>query len=219
MSEPRGFFISFEGSEGCGKSTQIRALGERLRAGGCEPLVTREPGGTPVGEAIRHLLQHTPEAEGMCPEAELLLFAASRAQIVREVIAPALAAGIPVIADRFMDSTAVYQGIARPLRREDVTFINAFAVGATMPDITFLLDMDSGEARRRIAARAGADYDRMEREPDDFYEAVRQGYLDLARAEPDRFCVLDAAGEPDAIAAAIWNTLTDRFPHLHGIQR
>jgi dTMP kinase len=209
---PRGIFITFEGSEGCGKSTQIRRLRARLEAEGATVLVTREPGGTALGEKIRHLLQHDEDGDGMCPETELLLFTASRAQLVREVIEPALAAGTQVLADRFLDSTTVYQGIARPLAYDSVVGINRFAVGACLPDVTFLLDMDSEAGRARAKAREGL-RDRMEEEPAEFYETVRRGYLRLAEEEPKRIRVLDADVAPEALAERIWTTLTDLFPH------
>jgi dTMP kinase len=208
MSEPSqtGFFISFEGSEGCGKSTQIRLLIESLTALGLEPILVREPGGTPIGETIRHLLQHSDEGREMSPEAELLLFAASRAQLVRQTILPALAAGRVVISDRFLDSTTVYQGIARKIPAETVAQINRFAAGPRLPDVTFVLDMDPAEAMRRLRERrngATAPRDRMEEEPPAFYEAVRNGYLAIARAEPERLRVLDASQAPETIARAI----------------
>ncbi len=195
----RGRFITFEGTEACGKSTQIARLRDALQAAGREVLLTREPGGTGVGERVRELLQHAPEGEGMEPEAELLLFAASRAQLVREVVGPALARGTWVLADRFLDSTTVYQGAARGLDRGAVDAINTFAVGGLLPDRTFLLDLEITESRRRLGLRDGeGGGDRMEREPDAFFERVRAGYLDLAEAEPDRIRVLDAtAGEGD----------------------
>src|SRR5690242_5673657 len=139
---PRLPFISFEGSEGCGKSTQVRRLTARLEKTAIPFLITREPGGTPIGESIRELLQFAPQSAGMTPETELLLFEASRAQLVREVIKPALERGECVIADRFLDSTTVYQGVARHLDKKIVRQLNAFAVGDCIPDITFLLDVD-----------------------------------------------------------------------------
>ncbi|HEY8901197.1 MAG TPA: dTMP kinase [Chthoniobacterales bacterium] len=209
MTRP-GIFITFEGSEGCGKTTQIERLTRALQAAGRQVVVTREPGGTPVGEQIRHVLQHSRESEGMTSEAELLLFAASRAQLVRELIAPALAAGTDVISDRFLDSTTVYQGVARRLADEDVTRINAFAVGSCRPDLTFVLDLEASEARGRVFNRPGAIApDRIEREPLAFYERVRAGYLDLARREPARFRVLDAARSRDALAAQIFQTVQE----------
>ncbi len=203
-----GFFISFEGSEGCGKSTQIRQLVASLTAAGREPVLVREPGGTPVGETIRHLLQHSAEGRSLTPEAELLLFAASRAQLVREIIHPALLAGRIVISDRFLDSTTVYQGVARKIPAGCVESINRFAAGERLPDITFLLDMDSAEAMNRLRGReAAARPDRMEEEPLAFYEAVRQGYLACAAREPSRIRVLDATLPADEIARIIRKSL------------
>ncbi len=203
-----GFFISFEGSEGCGKSTQIRMLVEILRAAGHEPYLVREPGGTAIGETIRHLLQHSDEGRVMTPEAELLLFAASRAQLVREKILPALAAGRIVISDRFLDSTTVYQGVARNIPASEVERTNRFAAGPRLPDVTFLLDMDSSTALARLPRRPSDQPDRMEEEPPAFYEAVRQGYLELARAEPERIRVLDAGRPPGETAGEIRQHLT-----------
>src|SRR6184192_3902923 len=143
-------FITFEGSEGCGKSTQVQRLAARLQRSGVPYLVTREPGGTPVGETIRELLQFAPHNSMMTPETELLLFEASRSQLVREIIKPALERGLCVIADRFFDSTTVYQGAARKLDREMVQRLNAFAVGDCVPDVTFVLDIDAGNAKSRM---------------------------------------------------------------------
>ena len=200
-----GFFISFEGSEGCGKSTQIRTLVESLRAAGHDPVLVREPGGTPIGEHIRHLLQHSTDGDGMTPEAELLLFAASRAQLVRQTILPALAAGRVVISDRFLDSTTVYQGVARNIPADQVAAINRFAAGPRLPDVTFLLDMNPTDGFERLRRRVQPDdkRDRMEEEPPAFYESVRHGYLALAQTEPERIHVLDASQPPDTIARTI----------------
>jgi dTMP kinase len=222
MSEPSqtGFFISFEGSEGCGKSTQIRLLIETLTALGREPLLVREPGGTPIGETIRHLLQHSEEGREMAPEAELLLFAASRAQLVRQIILPALAAGRVVISDRFLDSTTVYQGIARKIPVEKVAQINRFAAGPRLPDVTFVLDMNPAAAMSRLSerrAKGDAKRDRMEEEPPAFYEAVRNGYLAIAQAEPERLRVLDASQSPETIARAI-RTELQRHAIFQGIR-
>lgn len=206
----RGLFVTFEGSEGCGKSTQIRLLQEWLAARGRQPLLTREPGGTPAGDQIRHLLQHAPQGHGLVPEAELLLFAASRAQLVREVILPALAQGQVVVSDRFHDSTTVYQGVARRLAPEKVSEINGFAIDGCLPDITFLLDMDAQTAFSRLREREGP-ADRMESEPPAFYQAVREGYLRAAAAEPSRFAVLDASLSEGALAAEIQRLMLERF--------
>lgn len=203
----RGIFITFEGSEGCGKTTQINLLRDAIQSAGRNVVLTREPGGTAIGEKIRHLLQHDDDAEGMFPPAELLLFAASRAQLVREVIEPALAAGSVVISDRFLDSTTVYQGVARAIPSNAVAAINQFAVGGCLPDRTFILDLVPEVALGRIAARAGGDgkLDRIERESLEFFQRVRAGYLDLAAAEPLRIRLLDASRPRDILAEEIFN--------------
>ena len=206
----RGLFVTFEGSEGCGKSTQIRHLSAWLRETARPCLTTREPGGTAAGDRIRDLLQHAPEGHALVPEAELFLFAASRAQHVREVIRPALARGEVVISDRFHDSTTVYQGVARQLEPQMARTVNGFAIGDTLPDVTFLLDMDAAEAHRRIAQR-DQPADRMESEPLAFYQAVRQGYLRAAADEPARFVVLDAARPEEQLAAQIRDILNENF--------
>lgn len=202
-----GFFISFEGSEGCGKSTQIRALEAALTRAGAPPLLVREPGGTPAGEVIRHLLKHAEEGSDLCPESELLLFAASRAQLVRRVIAPALEAGRTVIADRFLDSTTVYQGLARKIPAAEVRAINSFAAGPRLPDLTFVLDMDPAEGLRRALSGRNEPPDRMETEELAFYRSVREGYLDLASREPARFRVLDASLSPGEISSTLFGFL------------
>lgn len=206
----RGLFVTFEGSEGCGKSTQVRQLAAWLQEQGKPCVTVREPGGTSAGDQIRHLLQHAPQGHTLVPEAELLLFAASRAQLVREVILPSLEAGHVVISDRFHDSTTVYQGVARKLPRDRVADINSFAVGGCLPDITILLDMDAATALGRLRQRSGP-ADRMESEPLAFYQAVREGYLREAAAEPGRFCLLDAARAGEDLARAIRETLLERF--------
>jgi len=205
-------FITFEGSEGCGKSTQVKRLAACLERVGIAFLVTREPGGTPVGESIRELLQFAPHNAGMTPETELLLFEASRSQLVREMIKPALERGVCVIADRFFDSTTVYQGAARRLDREIVERLNAFAVGDCVPDITFVLDVDAGTARSRMQQPRRAD--RMEQQPSEFYEQVREAYRDLVRHEPDRIILIDGSREADKIENEIWEIVSSRFPVL-----
>src|SRR6476659_539881 len=210
----RGAFITFEGSEGCGKSTQVQRLATRLEQAGVHTLITREPGGTAIGEKIRDLLQFAPESFAMTSETELLLFEASRAQLVREIIAPALEQGTVVISDRFFDSTTVYQGVARKLAPEIVRTLNAFAVGDARPDVTFILDIDAQAARQRMLRRVRPVevHDRMEQEPIEFYERVIEGYRALAAKEPDRFIVIDAAQSPDAISDQIWQLLSARLP-------
>src|SRR5437763_10125953 len=205
-------FITFEGSEGCGKSTQLQLLANRLDAAGVPFLITREPGGTPIGESIRELLQFAPQSAGMKPETELLLFEASRAQLVREVIKPALDRGECVIADRFFDSTTVYQGVARKLDRKVVRQLNAFAVGDCVPDITFWLDVDLEAARSRMKGPRRPD--RMEQQSDEFYEQVRDGYLELAKWQRDRIVVIKGWQPPEEIAKESWEMLSSRFPNL-----
>lgn len=213
---PKSRFISFEGGEGAGKSTQIELLAKRLTAAGHSVLVTREPGGTPLGESIRHLLKHAPEGRGMAPETELLLFLASRAELVRKVIVPALNEGRWVLSDRFLDSTTVYQGLGRRLPAEIVERINAFAVGPHLPSLTLVLDLEPEETRRRLQSRAKTGktkFDRLEAEPADFHERVRQGYLALAHAHPDRVRLVPAAGPIDGIAEVVWREVAITY-HL-----
>jgi len=208
----RGLFLTFEGSEGCGKTTQIGLLHEHLQAAGQAALLVREPGGTTLGEEVRELLlKHPADREPITAECELLLFAASRAQLVREKIAPALAAGTHVIADRFYDSTTVYQGYGRGLDLIAISQLNAFAVGSSHPDLTFLLDMDAAEAHARAHHRSDGQLDRMESEPMAFYEQVRTGYLHLARESKHRVMTLDATAPPEALAAEIWSIVQTRL--------
>jgi dTMP kinase len=208
-------FITFEGGEAVGKSTQIELLAARLKERGQQVLVTREPGGTPLGESIRHLLKHAPEGRGMCQETELLLFLASRAELVRKVIVPALDAGSWVLSDRFLDSTTVYQGAGRRLPMEIVSRLNAWAVGPHLPGLTLVLDLEPEEARKRLVQRTGsiaaAATDRMEAEPADFFARVRQGYHDLAKAHPERVKVLSASGTVEETGEAIWDQVTQTF--------
>ena len=205
-------FITFEGSEGCGKSTQVQRLAARLQKLQIPFLVTREPGGTPIGETIRELLQFAPHNSAMVPETELLLFEASRSQLVRETIKPALERGVCVIADRFFDSTTVYQGAARRLDREMVERLNAFAVGDCVPNIVFVLDVDAATAESRMQKPRRAD--RMEQQPAEFYGRVRRGYRDLAAHEPNRIVSIDGSRDADEIENEIWNILSSRFPAL-----
>ncbi len=209
---PRLPFITFEGSEGCGKSTQVQRLAVRLKDLQIPFLVTREPGGTPIGETIRELLQFASHNSAMMPETELLLFEASRSQLVRETIKPALERGVCVIADRYFDSTTIYQGAARNLDDEMVERLNAFAVGDCIPDLTFVLDVDAATAELRMQKPRKAD--RMEQEPADFYERVRQGYRDLAGREPSRIVLIDGSRNADDIENEIWAAISARFPAL-----
>ena len=209
---PRVPFITFEGSEGCGKTTQVQKLAERLARSGVTHLVTREPGGTPIGETIRELLQFALHNSSMTPETELFLFEASRSQLVREIIKPALARGMCVIADRFFDSTTVYQGAARKLDRRIVDRLNAFAVGDCVPDITFVLDVDAATAESRM--RQPRAPDRMEQQPAEFYERVREGYRQLAAHDAKRIVLIDASRDVDQVENEIWGMLASRFPAL-----
>ena len=210
---PRLPFITFEGSEGSGKSTQAERLAARLQRCDVPYVLTREPGGTPIGESIRELLQFAPHNSNMTPETELLLFEASRSQLVREVIKPGLERGACVIADRFFDSTIVYQGAARRLDREMIERVNAFVVGDCTPDITFVLDVDAATAESRMR-REPRKADRMEQQPAEFYARVREGYNELAAGEPKRIVMVNGSGDVDEIEKQIWETLCSRFPVL-----
>lgn len=204
---PSGKLISFEGSEGSGKSTQIALLAQHLQLLGREVLTTREPGGTEIGEQIRNIIVHNSKGDEMCAETELFLFAASRAQLVREVIAPALLGNKIVLSDRFLDSSTVYQGIARNLASDPVQQINHFAVGNVMPDLTLILDVPTEVSLARIRHRASDLPDRMERENIEFFSKVREGYLLLARSIPQRFHVVDGTLSEEAIEKEIWKAV------------
>ena len=190
----------------------MQRLAARLERMGIPFLLTREPGGTAIGETVRELLQFAPQGAGMTAETELLLFEASRSQLVRETIKPALERGLCVIADRFFDSTTVYQGAARKLDRQIVEQLNAFAVGDCVPDITFVLDVDVTTARSRMKSPRRPD--RMEQEPTEFYEKIREAYRQLARREPNRVVLIDGSQPVDKIDMKIWETLSVRFPAL-----
>ncbi len=196
----RGFFITFEGGEGSGKSTQLARLLTALRADGWDALETQDPGGTPAGREIRRVLLD-PAQSGLAPLAELLLYEASRAQLVAEVIRPALAAGRVVLCDRFTDSTVAYQGHGRGLDLALIERLNGLAAGGLVPDCTFLLDVDPAVGLDRVRLRTAAD--RLEGEALAFHQRVRQGFLALARREPERVVVLDAAAPAEEIARRI----------------
>jgi dTMP kinase len=195
-----GLFLTFEGVEGCGKTTQMACLEESLRARGVQVVVTREPGGTPIAETIRNIILDTDNA-GMADTTELLLYAAARAQHVAEKIRPALEAGRVVLCDRFYDSTSAYQGGGRKLSDDLLADLNRIATGGLTPHKTFLLDLPAEEGLRRIRARG--DRDRIEQESLDFHEDVRRAYLKLAMAEPARIQVLDASRSVEASARDI----------------
>jgi dTMP kinase len=210
-SKNTGKLISFEGSEGSGKSSQIARLAARLQRMGRNVVTVREPGGTEIGEQIRNIIVHNSKGDEMCPETELLLFAASRAQLVREVIAPALLKGAIVLSDRFLDSSTVYQGIGRNLAANPVGQINRFAVGSVMPDITIVIDVPTKVGLARIRQRASDLPDRMERENIDFYNKIREGYLVLAKGMPSRFVVVDGEKDENVTEKRIWAAIKSRI--------
>jgi dTMP kinase len=214
-----GLFITFEGNEGSGKSTQIQRMATRLKREGRAVVTLREPGGTPIGEEIRHTLKHSHQNSAMTPEAELLLMNASRAQLVREVIRPALADGKIVVCDRFFDSTTAYQGYGRQLPLDRVRTIIDFAVGATRPDLTLLLLVPhelSEQRREGRRARQPNLRDRFEEADREFFDRVDRGYRKLAGEEPDRIQLIAADQDPDSVEKAIWNAVAPRLPLLAG---
>jgi dTMP kinase len=206
-----GKLISFEGSEGSGKSTQIARLAQHLQDAKVDVISTREPGGTEIGEQTRNIIVHNSRGDEMCAETELLLFAAARAQLVREVIAPALLRGAFVLSDRYLDSSTVYQGIGRNLAMGPVNQINRFAVGNVMPDLTIVIDVPTEVSLARIRQRASDLPDRMERENIDFYEKVRIGYLVLAKGMSERFVVIDGTKREDVIEKLVWAAVQERL--------
>jgi dTMP kinase len=214
----KGLFITFEGTEGSGKTTQISLLAERLRSMGYSVRTLREPGGTPIGEEIRHTLKHSPANHAMTAEAELLLMNASRAQLVREVIRPALAAGEIVLCDRFYDSTTAYQGYGRHLDLRMVKNIIDVAVGDTRPDLTllFIIPHEVSEARR-VARQPTLPLpfkrDRFEEADEAFFRRVAEGYQAVAVAEPLRVRQFDATGEVATTQAAIWDLVHPLLMH------
>lgn len=208
----RGIFITLEGADGCGKSTQAARLAARIEEAGREVVRLREPGGTPISEKIRSLVLDPANAE-MAPECELLLFEASRAQLVREVVQPAVARGAVVLCDRFYDSTYAYQAAGRSLDEGIIRRANALGSCGVDPDRTLVLDMDTDAALAR-ATRDGAD--RMEAEGVAFQRRVREGYLRLAAEEPGRVRVIDAAGTLEEVEASLAAALADLLPELAG---
>jgi dTMP kinase len=201
----RGLFVSFEGIDGAGKSTQMRRLTQRLRLGGREVVETVEPGASRIARQIRQILLDPSNPE-MSPTAELLLYFAARAQNADELIRPALARGVIVVSDRFTDSTIAYQGEARGLGEGLVRQLHEIACHGLTPDLTLLLDIEPGLSALR---RRGAD--RLENEPDEFREKVRAAYLRLAASEPQRVHRIDGSQSPDAVAAEIWQVVS---PHV-----
>ncbi len=197
----KGAFITLEGVEGCGKTTQMSLLRDRLEEAGRHVVLTREPGGTPVAEAIRAILLD-PANTALSPVAELLLYEAARAQHVAERIKPALDEGAIVVCDRFADSTTAYQGAGRVLPLETVLHLHRVATGTVWPDLTIVLDMPAEAGLERAAAARSRD--RIELEPLEFHQRVRAEFLRIAEAEPERVKVVDASQPPEAVAEAIY---------------
>ncbi len=192
-----GAFITLEGGDGSGKSTQAQLLQAWLEGRGRTVVRTREPGGTELGVEIRRLVQHT---EGhVAPRAEALLYAADRAHHVATLVRPALERGEVVLQDRYLDSSVAYQGAGRELDGAQIRDLSLWAADGLLPDLTILLDLDPTAGRARMAAREDAPYDRLEEAGEAFAERVRAAYLELAAAEPDRFAVVDATGTPDEV--------------------
>ncbi len=209
MGDKKGYFVTFEGPEGGGKTTQAKKLIAKLDSFGYKTLYTREPGGTPTGEAIRNILQHGASQEALAFQTELLLFASSRAQLVNNVIKPQLENGVWVISDRFCDSTIAYQGYGRGMNIEVLEVINRFAIGGRYPDVTFLLDIDPTKGMNRVTARGGQK-DTFEKLELEFHKRVREGYLEMAKKE-SRFAIIDASREVDIVHMQILNELEKRL--------
>ncbi|MCU0783311.1 MAG: dTMP kinase [Verrucomicrobia bacterium] len=211
----KGLFITFEGSEGSGKSTQVSLLAGRLYGLCLTARVLREPGGTPIGEEIRHTLKHSHANAAMTAEAELLLMNASRAQLVREFIRPALAKGEIVVCDRFYDSTTAYQGYGRELHLPTVKTVIDLAVGDTRPDLTLLLVVPAQISEERLRSRQSTlpfIRDRIEEADHEFFERVAQGYEKIAAAEPQRVRKVDAAGDVETVRREIWREVEKILP-------
>jgi len=208
----KGLFLSFEGGEASGKSVQANGLAERLRAEGRDVVSVREPGSTPVGERVRDIVLHAQDIP-LAPNAQALLYSTARAQLVRDVIRPALAQGKVVIVDRFYDSTLAYQGYGHGADLDQLRAVTNFAVGDLRPDRTFLLDLPVEAAEGRAATRKpGRAWDRFEAEARAFHERVRAGYIELAKAEPHRFAVIPADRDLDAVFADVWREVERLLP-------
>jgi dTMP kinase len=212
----QGLFVTFEGGEGTGKSTQIRLLADRLRRLGVDVLTTREPGGSPGGEAVRHVLL-SGAAEEYGTRVEAVLFAAARNDHVEEVIRPALVSGAVVLCDRFLDSSRVYQGITGNLEPAFIHNLERVAINGVMPDCTIILDLPAAEGLKRARARSANDGpatapDRFEKEELDTHEKRREAFLDIADNEPLRCRVVDASGTPEAIAEKVFSIVEPLLP-------
>ncbi|MGC4025636.1 MAG: dTMP kinase [Mesorhizobium sp.] len=219
----RGFFITFEGGEGAGKSTQIERLAEKLRQKGYRILVTREPGGSPGAEAVRHVLL-SGAAEEFGPEMEALLFAAARSDHVEQVVRPAINSGMIVLCDRFIDSSRVYQGVTGNIEKGLMASIERVAINGMMPDLSLFLDLDAETGLHRAAARRseGEGADRFEKETIAIHEQRRQAYLNIAAEEPQRCKVIDADQDPEtvelAIAEVVFAALEKHYAPAHEVQ-
>ena len=213
----KGLFITLEGTEGCGKSTQVGILADNLRQHGHRVRRLREPGGTPIGEEIRHTLKHSQQNHAMTPEAELLLMNASRAQLVREIIRPALAAGEIVVCDRFYDSSTAYQGYGRQLDLEKVKAVIEFAVGETKPDLTLFLHVPAETSADRLRSRqTNMPFvrDRIEEADQKFFERVAHGFGVVAANEPQRVKFINGAQPIDVVCAKIWELIHPLLPKV-----
>ena len=212
-----GYFITFEGIEGCGKTTQIKLLAEQIEALGHRVVLTREPGGCPIADKIRTILLDADNQE-MCPTTELLLYAAARAQHVSEVILPALKSGSIVLCDRFTDATIAYQSCGRGIERNIIDELNALACRSLLPDLTILIDCEARtgleRARRRIEMASGPREERFELEALEFHQRVRDGYLDLALKEPQRFLKIDGSSSIEHISAIIVDQIQKQLKEL-----
>ena len=208
-TKAKGRFITFEGGEGCGKSTQVKRLKEALGRAGVEVVLTREPGGTWLSEEIRRLIKDQ-ATDAPCDRSELLLFLAARAQLVRNVIRSALEAGTWVVSDRFSDSTLAYQGYGRGLPLDILMDMNDFACEGLKPDLTLLLEVSPETARARLRRREAATNtaaDRIERAGDAFHARLQKGFAELAKAEPWRILTIDANGTVDEVWEAVWTSM------------
>jgi len=202
-----GLFVTFEGVDGCGKTTQMRKLARRLRAAGRRVLETVEPGGTRIGEQIRRILLDSANQE-LCPMAELLLYFASRAQNIEELILPALQRGEIVLSDRFTDSSLVYQGVGRGLGEETAVQLERMACRGLAPDLTLLIDIDLETSLARTRARWLSEAEsRMDQQAEEFHRRVRGAYLRLAQSESHRFRVIDGRPEAEEVAGAVWQAV------------
>lgn len=210
-------FVTFEGPDGCGKTTQIASLAEWLRGAGHDVIATREPGGTLIGDQVRAIL-HAPDNRSMRPTAELLLYCASRAQLVEDVIRPHLGRGGIVLSDRYADSSLAYQGYGRGIDLGALRAVLDFATGGLRPDLTLLLDVNVEEGLRRRKG-SGGEWNRLDQETLDFHRRAREGFLALAHAEPERWVVIDAGREPGEVQAEVRAAVEERLRAAVNIER